>query len=385
MQVFKAFMKVVLSRFFIPLMYTGIFIGISFMIVFSQTDTFDKFSGQKLTITICDNDNTPESRALIDYLSLNNDVTADSSPDTDKLMFNMFYQKCDCLLTIRKDYALSIASGINTGLFETSYIEGSYAANMVQNELDKYARVITAYIRRGMDIDDALSKTRDLMTEEAKVTILSAEEQDKGLTGTGKVFFQYLPYIFIGMIVSTLVPALLQMNDSTLTARTNASCLSQSKQFFGLLLGTLVYAFAIWLVFMAAAAVMFGGELFELQGILSIINSAVFMCVAIAISFLTANLLKTAKPADMVATTVGLGMSFLCGVFVPLEYLSEGVKTVAHGLPAYWYIRASETAVTEGSIHIGEFFIYVGIQLAFAAVILLASFIISRMKRRALN
>ena len=385
MQVFKAFMKIVLSRFFIPLMYIVIFLGINFMIVFSQSDSFDKFSGQKLTITVSDCDDTPESQALIDYLSKQNEVTVDNAPDTDKLMLNIFYQKCDCLLTIRKGYGDSIKGGINTGLFETSYIEGSYSASMVQNVLDKYTRVLTAYIRRGMDTDSALSKTRDLMTEESKVTILSEEEQDQGMTGSGKIYFQYLPYIFIGMIISTLVPAILKMNDRKIKARTNASCMSQSKQFLGLLLGTIVYAFAVWLIFMIAAAVMFGGELFELQGILSMVNSAVLMCIVIAISFLVANLLKTAKPVDMIGTTVGLGMSFLCGVFVPLEYLSTGVKTVAHALPAYWYIRASETVLTEGSIHVGEFFIYIGIELAFAAVILMASFVISRMKRRALN
>ena len=32
-----------------------------------------------------------------------------------------------------------------------------------------------------------------------------------------------------------------------------------------------------------------------------------------------------------------LGMSFLCGVFVSLEILGKGVRTVAHFLPVYWY------------------------------------------------
>ena len=385
MQVFKAFMKIVLSRFFIPLMYIGIFLGISFMIVFNQSDAFDKFSGQKLTMTVCDNDSTPESKALIDYLSETNDVTVTTDLDTDKLMLNMFYQKCDCLVSIKKGYAESVSQGIRHDLFETSYIEGSYAASMAQNQLDKYVSVLASYTARGLDMDYALEKTASLMKTEAAVTILSEQTENTGMTGSGKAYFRYLPYIFIGMMVSTLVPALLKINDRKIKARTNASCLSQSKQFFGVLLGTFIYAFAVWLIFMAAAAIMFGGELFGTAGLLSMLNTVSLMCVTIAISLLTANLLKTPKPADMVATTVGLGMSFLCGVFVPLEYLSDGVKTVAHALPAYWYIRASDTALTDGSINVGEFFIYFGIQLAFAAVIMLASLFISYKKRRALN
>ena len=50
----------------------------------------------------------------------------------------------------------------------------------------------------------------------------------------------------------------------------------------------------------------------------------------------------------MFSNTFSLAMSFFCGVFVPLEYLGDGVKKVAHFLPAYWYVRLN-SALEEGS------------------------------------
>ncbi len=385
MQVFKAFTKIVLNRCFIALLYAGIFIAISFLITFKQSDAFDKFSGEKLTMTISDLDDTPESRELIDYLSKKNKVTVDSHPDNDKLLLNMFYQKTDFMLTIKEGYGSRISTGQTNDLFQCSYIEGSYAQSMAQNQIDKYVKTLTAYIRGGMDREIALNTASELMDTEADVTFLGNETEKQGMTGSGKAFFRYMPYIFIGMMISTLVPALMIMNGKKIKARTNASCISPSKQFMGILLGTVIYAMVVWLIFMAAAAAMFGGELFQVQGILSMINTIALMSVTLAIALLTANLLRSSKPVDMVATTVGLGMSFLCGVFVPLEYLSNGVKTFAHALPVYWYVRASETALTDGNINMGEFFAYVGIQFVFAFAILLAALLISRKKRRALN
>ena len=265
MQVFKAFTKIVLNRCFIALLYAGIFIAISFLITFNQSDAFDKFSGEKLTMTISDLDDTPESRELIDYLSKKNKVTVDSHPDNDKLLLNMFYQKTDFMLTIKEGYGSRISTGQTNDLFQCSYIEGSYAQSMAQNQIDKYVKTLTAYIKGGMDREIALSTASELMDTEADVTILGNETEKQGMTGSGKAFFRYMPYIFIGMMISTLVPALMIMNGKKIKARTNASCISPSKQFMGILLGTVIYAMVVWLIFMAAAAAMFGGELFQVR------------------------------------------------------------------------------------------------------------------------
>ena len=66
----------------------------------------------------------------------------------------------------------------------------------------------------------------------------------------------------------------------------------------------------------------------------------------------------------MIANLVGLGCSFLCGVFVPLELMGEGVIRVAHFLPPYWYDRAGDS--------LAELFPLLGVELLFGAALVCA-------------
>ena len=44
----------------------------------------------------------------------------------------------------------------------------------------------------------------------------------------------------------------------------------------------------------------------------------------------------------MISQIVGLGMSFLCGVFIPQTMLGSGVLAIGKLFPVYWYVRATD-------------------------------------------
>ena len=64
-------------------------------------------------------------------------------------------------------------------------------------------------------------------------------------------------------------------------------------------------------------------------------------------------------------------MSFLTGIFVPLEFLGDGIIKLAHLLPSYWYILGVRLIdnYTEGA-DLGLLWQYIGIQLLFAVAII---------------
>lgn len=49
------------------------------------------------------------------------------------------------------------------------------------------------------------------------------------------------------------------------------------------------------------------------------------------------SLSKTGSEVNGLANVIALGMSFICGVFIPDTMLSASVKQVARFLPVYWY------------------------------------------------
>ena len=135
---------------------------------------------------------------------------------------------------------------------------------------------------------------------------------------------------------------------------------------------------------MIAFIIMCGNDIFTKEGFLAMLNSFVFLIVSLSITMFIAQVSKSPKSPDMIANTLSLGMSFLCGIFVPIEYLSDTVITIAHFLPAYWYVRANNMlAETAGEVFTNsDFFMCIGIQALFAVAFFSLVFLAARIKRK---
>lgn len=113
-----------------------------------------------------------------------------------------------------------------------------------------------------------------------------------------------------------------------------------------------------------------------------ILNSLFLLLFSLALSYFLSSLTKDNGIINMVSNMLTLGMSFTCGVFVPLEYLGDGVIKGAHFLPYYWYIRACEIVnQAKGSqIFSGDYLICLLILTLFAVVFLVAGMIAGKVK-----
>ena len=105
------------------------------------------------------------------------------------------------------------------------------------------------------------------------------------------------------------------------------------------------------------------------------------MAVALSITFLISKLTNQIQVISLMANAFGLGMAFLGGVFVPLEFLSDTVIKIAHFLPTYWNVRTIELIERYQPKKIGTIFIYMGIQLLFAVAILCIGMVLAKRKR----
>ncbi|MBE6845603.1 MAG: ABC transporter permease [Ruminococcus sp.] len=383
MQVFNAFMKIVLKRISVPIIYIGIFLGISIIMANQGAENEAKFKQEKLTISVTDLDNSAASERLIEYLSENHKII-DEKYDDDKLLSNLYYEHLDYALTINEGYMEKLENGSTDNLFTNHSIEGSYGESLAGTQINRYVSCVSSYIKGGFTIDEALDKTHALMLDKTEVIAESFAKEENFFSTNIRFYFQYLPYIFLAILISALVPTLLVLNKKEIRDRTNASCISISKQTFQTTLGSVIYAIGIWLVFMISFIVMCGSDIFTKEGLLAMLNSFVFLIVALSITMLIAQISKSPKSPDMIANTLSLGMSFLCGIFVPIEYLSDTVIKIAHFLPAYWYVRANNMLAEAGgeTFTNSGFFMCIGIELLFAAALFSLVFLTARIKRK---
>lgn len=385
MQVFKAFAKIAGKKKMSALLYIVIFIVISILMA-NQSAKDNNFKETKLNICIIDMDNTSASQKLVDYINSNHKIQ-NIATDKDSILDSLYYQSVDYVLTINKGYSDKISAGEVDNLFSNYKVSGTYSTELFESQLDQYITNLSCYIAGGFSIDDAISKTAQINDNEIKVT--TENFSDSGSFNSEHIYyyFQYLPYIFIAILISCLCPALLTINQKEIRSRTNCSPVSTTKQTFQITLGAVIYAVIIWLVFMIAALIICGKMLLCREGLLAILNSLVFMLVVLSITLLISTLAPNPKTTDMIANTLGLGMSFLCGVFVPQEFLGKAVINAAHFLPAYWFIRANNmlAGVSDELFTNSKYFSYLGIELLFAAAIFSIVLLVAKTKVKSQN
>ena len=68
-------------------------------------------------------------------------------------------------------------------------------------------------------------------------------------------------------------------------------------------------------------------------------NALCYALVCLSLAFMFSYLIKSHNVQSAVANLVTISLSFLSGVFVPVELLGEGIRRLSIFLPTYWYVR----------------------------------------------
>lgn len=382
MQVFKTFMKVAKKRLHVSMIYIVIFISIGIAMTSTASDT-NNFTESKLSVSITDLDNTDASRALAEYIGKNNKIV-EVENDKDAIMDAVFYRSADIILTINEGYSENLANGETDGLFSNYRIPGSYSAEFFDTQLDQYISMITAYTAGGMEVDEAAAKTAELAEKEISVETVNFSENANVEFGENiAYYYQYLAYILIAVMISGLCPTLLVMMRKEIRNRTNCSCVSNVSQMVQIVLGTVIFAVGVYLLLTIAAFFLYHSQMFNSKGLLAMLNGFVYLIFATMLTILISVIAPGNKAVDMIANVISLGMSFVCGVFVPQSLLSGTVLNIGKFLPAYWYVRANNMlAGSSGEIFgMGKYMTCIGIELAFSIAIFCVTLLVAKTKR----
>ena len=125
--------------------------------------------------------------------------------------------------------------------------------------------------------------------------------------------------------------------------------------------------------------------MFSKHGAIYIINSLALTICATTIAFLLGNAISNKGAINGIVNVVALGSSFLCGVFVPMEWLPDSVLKIAHVIPTYYYVRTNEALKTLEEVNfetLKPVIINTGIILGFTVIFIILANIVSRRKRK---
>ncbi|MBR0119430.1 MAG: ABC transporter permease, partial [Eubacterium sp.] len=243
MQVFKLFFKIAKSKLPSGLIYIIVFFAVCFPLVKVATKEFN-FEDTSIDITIYDEDNTAESKSLIDSIAKNNTIK-EINKDSQVILDAMYYEQVDYCLTIKKGYAEKLAktdvADMKDSLFETYHLHDSYATAMMQQYLDEYVRMTRSFIKSGNDVSEAIKKTEEKIGIQADISFAEFDSGDVKDENYGEgiaSIFRYLPYLLISVLLNVLSPVLLVLKKKDQRYRMNCSSLPSSKYIIQIFAGS---------------------------------------------------------------------------------------------------------------------------------------------------
>lgn len=379
MTVFKTFLKVLKSC------KTSIIIYTVLLIIFGglnmqTSETSTSFVSTKPDILIINNDeNKGITKDLINYVKNNsNIINIDNNEDA--INDALFYRDVNYIIYIPKNYREDFLNNKNPKIEIKSTKD--YNASLANIMLEKYIKIANIYNTKLDNEEEIIKNINKTLEVNTKVELTS--KLDTNQLSKATFYYNFMNYSLLAGLVYVICLILSSFNEQRIKKRTIISSMKTSEHNRKLLLSNGLFAIILWIFYVILGFILIGNVMFSMHGLIYIINSFIFMICSLTIAFLIANLVNNKNAINGIVNVVALGTSFLCGAFVPMEWLPNSVLNIAHILPSYWYIKTNEI-LKELEVFNFEtlkpIIINMGIVLLFSILFIVITNIISKKKR----
>lgn len=380
MIVFKTFLKV-LNKCKVPiLIYTVmlIFFGGFNM---QTSDTATSFTESKPDVYIVNLDvNEGITKNLVEYMEKHSNIIPLEN-DEEVINDAIFYRNINYMMYIPKDYRKDFLEGKNPTIEIKSTKD--YQASLANMLLERYLKVANTYLEVANDEDKIIENINRTLEKEVEVSLTS--KLDVNELSRASFFYNFTNYCLLAGTIYVICLVLASFNLERVKKRTMVSSIKLGEYNRSLFLANLVFAIVLWLFYVILSFILVGNIMFTMHGLIYIINSFIFMVCALALSFLIGNMLTNKNAINGIVNVIALGSSFLCGAFVPMEWLPDFVIKIAHILPSYWYIKTNELVKSLEVINLTSLkpviFNMIMI-LVFSMIFILGTYVVSAKRRK---
>lgn len=380
MIVFKTFLRVVNKCKMPIIIYT------SFLILFSGVNTYNNdstmdFTAERPDISIINYDYEKGiTKSLVDYLTENSNIV-DVERDEEKIDDAIFYRDVNYVIYIPENFSEDFIDGKNPEIKVKS--TGDYQASLAKLLLERYLKVANIYLNTNISEEELVVKLNETLSASTNIEVTS-KLNTTSLTKATK-YYNFTNYCLLGGSIYVICLILSSFQNEKIRKRTIISSMDDKKYNKYLLVSNSLFAVILWLLYVIISFVTVGSIMFTLHGLLYIVNSFIFCFCSLTIAFLIGNLINNKQAINGIVNVVALGSSFLCGSFVPVEFLPNSVLTFAHILPSYWFINSNNIIQTMEVINfenLKPLLVNSGVILMFSGVFIIVSMLISNRKRK---
>lgn len=380
MTVFKTFLKV-LNKYKVTIItYTVILVAFGGFNM-KTSDKSMNFVSSKPDVLIINQDKEEGiTKNLVEYIKNNSNII-DVENNEEAINDALFYRDVNYIIYIPENYREDFLNGKNPKIEIKS--TGDYQSALAEMMLERYIKLANTYQGSIKSEEELINKVNDTISNQTEVEITSKLDTDN--LAKASFYYNFLSYSMLAGLVFVICSVLSSFKEEKVSKRTTISSMNYKKFNRQLLLSNSLFAIVMWLLYVILSIILVGDIMFTMHGFVYIINSFVFTICALTIAFLIGNLVINKNAINGIVNVVALGSSFLCGAFVPMEWLPDEVLKIAHILPSYYYINSNEMLKEIETFNfetLKPIFANMGIVLIFAAGFVILTNVISKKKRR---
>ena len=394
MHTYKAFLKIALKNCPSVMLYFIIFMVVCIMSSSQGEDSAkEMYKDEEIRFTVFNRDDSKLGEAIKEYLSEKNEYV-EVEDDEEAIRMALYYRSAYYMVVVPEGFEEAIKNGKDMELMNYKVTDSapSYYMDM---EVESYMQTVKSYIAAGYSMDEAITKTSETLLETVDVELLSnvKEKDDDGNPISGELsgekpsiyyFYNYVPYVFLAIVISGLGPIIITFGKKDVKMRINVSSQTFKSYSVQMFLGVVTFGIAVLALFNILATILYGGSISLAAMVYYIILTLCFLFVCLGITYLGGFLFSSTATMGSFSNVVSLGFSFLGGIFVPLELLGDTMKNIARFTPTYWYVQANNVIMDIekfSDINVEEFAKNCGVQLLFAAAFFCVGLAVLRNKR----
>ena len=380
MTVFKTFLKILNKNKFIIILYTMflIFFG-GFNMQTSENNT--NFVASKPDIMIVNYDEEKGiTKDLIKYMEENSNVV-DLKNNEDAINDALFYRDVNYVIYIPKNYNKDFMDGKNPEIEIKS--TGDYQSSFAEMLLSRYIKVANIYQKSINSEEELISKINETLSKKSEVEITS--KLDTNILSKATFYYNFANYSIMACLIYVICLILASFKDIKIQKRTIISSTNYKTLNRKILLSNSLFSIILWMIYVVLSFILVGDIMFSIHGIFYLINSFVFTICATTIALFIGNIVSNKNAISGIVNVIALGSSFLCGAFVPMEWLPDGVIKIAHILPSYYYISNNEVLKTLELINLNTIkpiLLNIIIVLSFSIMFIILTNIVSKRKQK---
>lgn len=346
MTVFNAFWKVINKYKGTIILFTIMLVAFGGINTTSNNSTVD-FTNSKPDIIIVNNSgNNALTKNLISYLKKNTNVkniknTEEARNDA------LFYREVNYIVYIPKDYQKDVLSG-KTPVIDIKTV-GDYTSSLAEMLLTRYLKIQSIYAKNISTEQELITVINKNLSKTSEVTITSKVDTTK--TYRVSRYFNFASYSAMFIIIFVICMVLSSFHAKAIKKRTIISSMNYKTHNKYLLRASFVYSIIVWLLFMLLGTILFSNTILSLRGLVYAINLLIFIFTSLTLALLLSTLIDNKDAINGIVNVISLGSAFLCGAFIPTEWLPETVIKISRIFPTYWYVNSNDLLTNLQSIN----------------------------------